>query len=224
MTNNLLLSLRKYKWLIIFILVCILWILLFYLTPDILGVIIDQVKLRGYTTITTKIGEMMDVTMYLSTVLVLLILIPLFSVWGYTQLRDAMYENERRVFNYYWIGLGIGYLSIILGYIFSIYMMVPFFVEFNSPTAVLNFVSVDQLITFIITNVIIMFVIVQVPIIMRGLCKLGIVSKDKYKEFRLLYFCITLVIVAWITPLDLITTILFQLPVYGVYELGILLS
>lgn len=221
---TLLQTLRKYKWYIITILIVFHWIILFYLTPSILSIIIAQVKELGFTTITTKIGETLDVTMMLSTWLCVIILLPVFAVYGYKQFSDALYDNEKIIFKYVWIALALGYVSIFFGYIVTLQMLIPFFVQFNGPTGIINMVSIEQLLMFIITNIIIVFCIVQVPLLMRGFSKIGIVSKAKYKQFRVLYFAITLMIVAWITPLDLVTTLLFQLPVYGVYEIGILLS
>jgi Sec-independent protein secretion pathway component TatC len=221
---SLILTLKKYKWLIITILCFILFILNFYLVPAILSIIIADVTKSGFVTMSTKIGEVLDITAILAFYFTALILLPIFYMYVYFQFNDALYTNEKILFKYLDIGLILGYLSIFISYPFITGFMLPFFFKFNSITGILNTVTLSELVSFIISNIILVFCILQIPLLMRGLAKINLVSKKQYKDFRLLYFGLSLFIVTWVTPLDIIATLLFQLPVYSVYEIGILLS
>ena len=67
-----------------------------------------------------------------------------------------------------------------------------------------------------------MGIVFQLPIIVFVLGKMGLVNAPMLKQYRSYAFVIIMVIAAIITPPDIFTLILVTLPIYGLYEVSIL--
>lgn len=60
------------------------------------------------------------------------------------------------------------------------------------------------------------------PVVAFVLGKMGIVDADMLRQYRSYAFVLIMVIAAIITPPDIFTLILVTVPIYGLYELSIL--
>lgn len=67
-----------------------------------------------------------------------------------------------------------------------------------------------------------MGVVFQLPVVAFVLGKMGIVDADMLRQYRSYAFVLIMVIAAIITPPDIFTLILVTVPIYGLYELSIL--
>lgn len=66
-----------------------------------------------------------------------------------------------------------------------------------------------------------MGVVFQLPLIAFALTKLGFVSSDMLLKYRKHSFLIIMLVVAVITPPDLMTLVLVTIPLYLLYEVSI---
>ena len=67
-----------------------------------------------------------------------------------------------------------------------------------------------------------MGIVFQLPVIAFILGKMGFIDASLLQEYRSYAFIIIMIIAAVITPPDIFTLILVTLPIYGLYELSIL--
>ena len=117
-------------------------------------------------------------------------------------------------------------LLFIVGVLFGYFVVLPaavrFFVNFNaSEFNVL--VQASQFYGFAATLLLAMGLIFQVPILILGATRLGLVTPGQLRKSRR-YAIVACAVVAAILPGDLVTLVLEMLPLYLLYEASILLA
>ncbi len=118
-------------------------------------------------------------------------------------------------------------ISFILGALFCVLVMLPAAINFMQgflETVVENRWSLDYYISFITRVMLAMGVVFQTPLVLLFLSKLGLVTVKQLSGFRKYAILLTSVVAAIITPTpDPINMMLVMLPLYLLYEVGILL-
>lgn len=119
------------------------------------------------------------------------------------------------------------YLLFMLGVLMSYYVLFPFALRFlgtyQVATSVVNQINLSSYISTFITLTLMMGLVFQIPVFSFFLAKLGILHADFMKQYRRYAFVATAIIAAVITPPDLFTCCMVTLPMYGLYELSILI-
>lgn len=115
----------------------------------------------------------------------------------------------------------------LLGVLFGYYIITPFALTFLTGYQIGDTVPSPTLGSFV--NNIAMFTIplgfvFELPVLIFVLSKLGLVTSDFLKSNRKLAFVILLAISAIITPPDVITQFMVGVPLYLLYELGIVIA
>ena len=67
-------------------------------------------------------------------------------------------------------------------------------------------------------------ILFQMPLLVYFLSKIGLITPDFMKQYRKHAFVVILILSAILTPPDIITQFLIGVPVYGMYELSILVA
>lgn len=137
----------------------------------------------------------------------------------------ALYDNERR---YVVRMVGGGYAMFGLGVLVSYFMIFPltfrFLGTYQVSGEVDNLITLDSYISTLVMMCLAMGIVFEIPILSWLFAKLGFLSADFMRRYRKHAIVIILVVAAVITPTsDVFTLSLVALPMWILYEVGILI-
>jgi sec-independent protein translocase protein TatC len=137
----------------------------------------------------------------------------------------ALYQNEKR---YLYMAVPGVFFSFICGVVFCYVLTLPFATRFlagfMSGTIEQNW-TFEKYVDFVATFMFWIGVMFELPIVMFFLSKLGVVSHQRLASFRKYAFVLAFVIGAAITPTpDPINQTIVSLPIYLLFELGVILA
>jgi sec-independent protein translocase protein TatC len=137
----------------------------------------------------------------------------------------ALYDNEKK---YLLIAVPGVTLSFALGVAFCYFFMLPFAIAFlgGFQTDIFNPIwSAERYLDFVTTFLFWVGLTFELPIVMYFLSKLGVISAQRMARFRKYAFVLAFVIGAVITPTpDPINQTIVSLPIYFLFELGVILA
>ncbi|NTW26014.1 MAG: twin-arginine translocase subunit TatC [Lentimicrobium sp.] len=163
--------------------------------------------------------------MYISFFAGLIVAAPyvIWEIWRF--IKPALYDKERK--NSRGAVLSMS-LLFILGVLFSYFLIVPltlsFFGTYQVSESVSNQISLASYISTVVSVTFSLGVVFELPVFVFFLTKVGIITPEFLKRNRKYTLVILLTIAAIITPPDIISQILVTIPLYGLYELSILVS
>lgn len=147
----------------------------------------------------------------------------IWEIWRF--IKPALYENERKHTRG---AVLIISLLFILGVLFSYFLIVPltlnFFGTYQVSDAVSNQITLNSYISTVVSVTFSLGVVFELPVFVYFLAKVGIVTSAFLARNRKYMLIILLTISAIITPPDILSQILVCIPLYGLYELSILIS
>jgi len=163
--------------------------------------------------------------MYISMFAGLIIAAPyvIWEIWRF--IKPALYDNERRHSRGAVIVMSLLFL---LGVLFSYYLIVPltlnFFGTYQVSDSVNNQIALSSYISTVVSVTFSLGVVFELPVFIYFLAKVGIITESFLKKNRKYMLVILLIISAIITPPDIISQILVCIPLYGLYELSIIVA
>ena len=188
-------------------------------------VISNMAKSTGVTLISTGPGETFFTYLEVALVVGAALAMPMIIYQIFAFVTPALYANERR---YLYIAVPGVCLSFICGVLFCYYLTLPFATRFLAgflSNDISPFWSVKNYAGFVATFLFWVGVMFELPIVMYFLSKLGIVSHQRMARFRKYAFVLAFVIGAAITPTpDPINQTIISLPIYFLFELGVILA
>ena len=135
----------------------------------------------------------------------------------------ALYESEKK---YSYLVAGIVYALFIIGLLMSYFILFPisfqFLATYQVDNEIVNTITLDSYISTFITLTFMMGVVFQLPMFAFVLGKMGFIDADMLKQYRAYAFVLIMIVAAIITPPDLFTLVLVTIPIYGLYEVSIL--
>lgn len=137
----------------------------------------------------------------------------------------GLYDNERR---YVTRMVGGGYAMFGLGVLVSYFLIFPltfrFLGTYQVSGEVDNLITLDSYISTLVMMCLAMGIVFEIPILSWLFAKLGFLSADFMRKYRKHAIVIILVVAAIITPTsDMFTLSLVALPMWGLYEISILI-
>lgn len=156
--------------------------------------------------------------------LALLFASPYVVVELYRFIAPALYENEKR----YSVAVAVSvFVLFLLGVLMSYYVLFPFALRFlgtyQVAAEVVNQINLSSYISTFVTLTLLMGLVFQIPVLSFFLAKLGLLSADFMKRYRRHAVIVIAIVAAVITPPDVFTCCLVIVPMYGLYELSILI-
>jgi sec-independent protein translocase protein TatC len=147
----------------------------------------------------------------------------LFQLWGFVS--PAMYKNEKRVAGYVLAG---GLVLFAMGAALAFFYILPaslkFFKLIGGSAFEQNYTA-REYISLLVTMVLTLGIAFELPIVILGLTALGLVTPTFLRQYRRHAMVLCVVGAAFMTPGDALTATVFMIiPLYLLYELGILLS
>ena len=154
--------------------------------------------------------------------LVLAVPFIVYQLWKFVS--PALYENEKRAAKGAFAFAGVLFLlGVLVGYYLIFPLTLRFLGTYQVSYEVANQISLQSYISMFTWMILIMGVVFEMPSLAVILSKIGILTKSFLKKYRRHAFVVMLVLAAFITPSgDPFTLMAVGLPLYGLYELSIL--
>lgn len=144
-----------------------------------------------------------------------------YRIFGY--IRPALYENERRYSTYLVMAV---YVLFAIGVLMNYYIIFPisfrFLGTYQVNKAVISTIAISSYVSSFVLLSFMMGVVFEIPILAFILGKLGLINASMLCKYRKPAFVIIMIVSAFITPPDIFTLILMTIPLYLLYETGIL--
>lgn len=115
-------------------------------------------------------------------------------------------------------------LGICFGYFVLSPLCVQFFGNYSMSSTIKNDFTIDSYMAIITRTTFYTGIFFQLPIASYILTKLGLVNASFLRKFRKHALVGILILSAILTPPDIISQVIVAIPVYGLYEIGILVS
>lgn len=146
----------------------------------------------------------------------------LYQVWAFVA--PGLYANEKRLVLPLVIASSVLFLVGMSFAYFLVFPMVFRFMASVAPEGVAWMTDIDKYLSFVLTTFIAFGVTFEVPVVVIVLVRVGIITIEKLKEIRPYVIVGAFVVGAIFTPPDVISQVMLAVPLWLLYELGILLS
>ncbi len=135
----------------------------------------------------------------------------------------ALYDSEKK---YSVCVTCIIYGLFISGVLMSYYLLFPvafqFLANYRVDDSIISTITIDSYISTFVTLTFMMGIVFQLPVIAFILGKMGFIDASLLRRYRPYALVFIMIIAAVITPPDLFTLLLVTIPIYGLYEISIL--
>ncbi len=146
----------------------------------------------------------------------------IYETWAF--IAPGLYRNEKKMLIFITVTLT---LSFIIGFIFSYIIFLPvllkFLLSFSTPY-LLPMLSLREYISFCLWIYLVTGLCFEFPLLVYFLSRAGIVTYRGLKNFRKYAAVLIFIIAAILTPPDIISQILFAIPLLLLFEIGVLIS
>ncbi len=147
----------------------------------------------------------------------------LYQLWAF--ISPGLYEKERKVTLSY---IPISVFLFLLGISFSYFILFPFVFDFMGRLAarldINQVIGINEYFQFLFQLTLPFGLLFQMPVVIMFLTRLGIVTPMFLVKVRKYAYFVLLVIGAFITPPELLSHMMVTLPLFGLYEISILVS
>jgi sec-independent protein translocase protein TatC len=179
---------------------------------------------KGGQMIATDVVGVFLVPMKVTLMVAFVIALPvvLFQTWAFVA--PGLYTHEKKLV------LPLIIASVVLfigGMSFAYFLVFPTvfgFMASVAPEGVAWMTDIDKYLSFVLTTFVAFGVTFEVPVVVIVLVRMGMVSIEKLKEIRPYVIVGAFVIGAIFTPPDVISQIMLAVPLWLLYELGIIMA
>ena len=179
---------------------------------------------QGSTMIATDVTGTFLVPLKVTLMAAFLIVLPyvLYQVWAFVA--PGLYQHEKR------LALPVIFSSVVffaLGMAFAYFFVFPiafgFFAGYT-PAGVQMMTDIDKYLSFVLTMFLAFGITFEVPVVVVVLVRLGVVSLDKLRSIRGYVIVGAFVVGAIFTPPDVLSQVMLAVPLWLLYELGLLVA
>jgi len=194
-------------------------------TGYLFDLIVNEAKVNNVTIIATRPGETFFTYLQVALVIGAALAMPVIIYQVLAFVSPALYSNEKK---YLYIAVPGVFFSFLCGVLFCYYLTLPFATRFLAgflAGTIEPYWSAENYVDFVASFLFWVGVMFELPIVMFFLSKLGVVSHQRMAKFRKYAFVMAFVIGAAITPTpDPINQTIVSLPIYILFELGVILA
>lgn len=177
----------------------------------------------GDNPVTLGVGEPFTTTITVSLLFALVISLPLILYEVYGFIVPALSPDEKRAARPLLLAVPVLFaVGVLFGYFVVLPAAVRFFVNFNAGEFNV-LVQASQFYKFAATVLLAMGIVFQVPVVILGATRLGLVTVGQLRRSRR-YALVACAAVAAFLPGDAITLVLETVPLYVLYEASILVA
>jgi sec-independent protein translocase protein TatC len=179
---------------------------------------------QGATMIATDVTGTFLVPLKVTLMAAFLIALPfvLWQMWAFVA--PGLYQHEKKlalpviVSSFFFFVIGMAF-----AYFFVFPIAFGFFASY-APAGVQMMTDIDKYLSFVLTMFIAFGITFEVPVIVIVLVRLGMVSLEKLRSIRSYVIVGAFVVGAVFTPPDIVSQLLLAVPLWLLYELGLLLA
>ena len=144
------------------------------------------------------------------------------EIWKF--IAPALYENEKKaVSGAFGLSSGLFYLGVVVGYFIVLPVCLVFFVNFTVSDIITNTITLSSYMSLFTSMVFLIGILFEFPSVIVVLSSIGLVTRAQLRGWRKYAFVVVLVLAALITPSDPFSMFVLALPLYGLFELSVLL-
>ena len=179
---------------------------------------------KGGQMIATDVLTPFFVPLKVAMMTAFLIVLPyiLYQVWRFVA--PGLYANEKRLVVplivastlLFFCGMSFAY--------FAVFPVVFGFVTASAPEGVAVMTDIDKYLSFVLSMFMAFGITFQVPVVVVLLVRMGIVSVEKLREIRSYVIVGAFVLGAIFTPPDVISQFMLAIPLWLLYEAGIVVA
>lgn len=191
---------------------------------EIVSIPLNDIKSNGSPLIAIGVTSPLLIPLKVAFCVSFLLTLPiiLFQIWVF--ISPALYKNEKTFFCLIFTFIVVLFYG---GFLFSFLIVMPqiiYFIGYISPDIININTDVERYFSFIYSLSLCLSLCFQVPVIMMLLAWFNQPFLIHFKKFRSYVFVACFIIAMLLTPPDVLTQILIGLPLYLLFELGLLLS
>ncbi|HET8869355.1 MAG TPA: twin-arginine translocase subunit TatC [Aquabacterium sp.] len=157
------------------------------------------------------------VTMLASLMLALPVV--LYQIWAFVA--PGLYSHEKRLVLPLIISSSLLFFAGVAFCYFFVFGKVFAFIQNFAPKSITAAPDIEAYLSFVLNMFLAFGAAFEVPVVLVILARMGMVSVDKFKQFRSYFIVIAFVIAAVITPPDVVSQLSLAIPMCLLYELGI---
>lgn len=147
----------------------------------------------------------------------------IWELWRF--IKPGLYSKERRYSRGVVASISLLFFSgILFGYYVLAPLMVYFLATYSISDLIVNEFDITSYVSTVVTMVFGSGLLFQLPVVIYFLTKMGILSPSLLRKYRKHSFVGILIIAAIVTPPDLISQTLITIPLYLLFELGIVIA
>src|SRR3954447_81207 len=179
---------------------------------------------QGSTMIATDVTGTFLVPLKVTLMAAFLVALPyvLYQMWAFVA--PGLYQHEKKLVAPVLVS---SFIFFLLGMSFAYFFVFPiafgFFAHYT-PAGVQMMTDIDKYLSFVLTMFIAFGVTFEVPVIVIVLVRMGIVSLEKLRSIRSYVIVGAFVIGAIFTPPDVVSQLLLAVPLWLLYEFGLLMA
>lgn len=179
---------------------------------------------EGGHMIATDVAGAFFVPMKVTLMVAFLIALPyvLYQAWAFVA--PGLYQHEKK------LALPLLLASVVLffvGMAFAYFIVFPTvfgFINKFAPEGVAVMTDIDKYLSFVLTTFLAFGVTFEVPVVVIVLVRVGLVSIEKLKEIRPYVIVGCFIVGAIFTPPDILSQFMLAVPMWLLYELGIVFA
>ena len=146
----------------------------------------------------------------------------IWEIWKFVA--PALYENEKKaVRGAFSLSSALFYLGVAVGYFVVLPVCLMFFVNFSVSDAIVNTISLSSYMSLFTSMVFLIGILFEFPSVILALSSMGVISRSQLKNWRKYAIVVVLILAALITPSDPFSMFVLAIPLYGLFELSVLL-
>lgn len=179
---------------------------------------------EGGQMIATDVAGAFFVPMKVTMMVAFLIALPyvLYQAWAFVA--PGLYTHEKKLalpllaasVVLFFIGMGFAY--------FIVFPTVFAFINAFAPEGVAVMTDIDKYLSFVLSTFLAFGITFEVPVVVIVLVRVGLVSVEKLKEIRPYVIVGAFIVGAIFTPPDVLSQFMLAVPMWLLYELGIVLA
>ncbi len=148
--------------------------------------------------------------------------IVIWEIWKF--IAPALYDHERKaVRTAFGLSSVLFYLGVAVGYFIVLPVCLMFFMHYTVSDAILNTITLNSYMSLFTSMVFLIGLLFEFPTVILVLSSLGVIHRKDLRQWRKYAFVVVLVLAALITPSDPLSMFVLAIPLYGLFELSILL-
>ncbi|CAJ0820554.1 twin-arginine translocase subunit TatC [Ralstonia flaminis] len=208
--------------------VLLIFLGLVYWAPDIFNLfsrpLIQALPKNGHMIVTDVTGSFF-VPMKVTLLAAFLIALPwvLYQIWRFVA--PGLYSHEKRMIMPLVVST---YILFLCGVAFAYFLVFPtvfkVMAHYNAPLGAEMSTDIDKYLSFAMTTFLAFGITFEVPVVVMVLVRFGIVSLEKLRQARPYVVVGAFVIAAVVTPPDVMSQLLLAVPLWLLYELGLILA